>query len=95
MTVMDGLVGDFKEKNHNYTGDCVVGTESLVGFTYYEDFARIAEKADYVEAVTPVIKSYALVGTEGSGRNTGVELMGVEAASYQQGDGFWADAVLS
>ena len=76
MTVMDGLVGDFKEKNHNYTGDCVVGTESLVGFTYYEDFARIAEKADFVEAVTPVIKSYALVGTEGSGRNIGVEIDG-------------------
>jgi lipoprotein-releasing system permease protein len=88
MTVMDGLVGDFKEKNHNYTGDCVVGTESLVGFTYYEDFARIAEKANYVEAVTPVIKSYALVGLEGSGRNTGVELMGVEAASYSRVTGF-------
>jgi len=88
MTVMDGLVGDFKEKNHNYTGDCVVGTESLVGFAYYEDFARIAEKADCVEAVTPVIKSYALVGTEGSGRNTGVELMGVEAAGYSRVTGF-------
>ena len=88
MTVMDGLVGDFKEKNHNYTGDCVVGTESLVGFTYYEDFARIAEKANYVEAVTPVIKSYALVGTEGSGRNIGVELMGVEAASFSRVTGF-------
>jgi lipoprotein-releasing system permease protein len=88
MTVMDGLVGDFKEKNHNYTGDCVVGTESLVGFAYYEDFARIVEKANYVEAVTPVIKSYALVGTEGSGRNIGVELMGVEAASYSRVTGF-------
>lgn len=88
MTVMDGLVGDFKEKNHNFTGDCVVGTESLVGFTYYEDFARIAEKANYVEAVTPVIKSYALVGLEGSGRNIGVELMGVEAASYSRVTGF-------
>ena len=88
MTVMDGLVGDFKQKNHNYTGDCVVGTESLVGFTYYEDFAKIAEKENYVEAVTPVIKSYALVGTEGAGRNTGVELMGVEAAGMSRVTGF-------
>jgi lipoprotein-releasing system permease protein len=88
MTVMDGLVGDFKRKNHNYTGDCVVGTESLVGFAYYEDFARIAEKANCVEAVTPVIKSYALVGVEGSARNIGVELMGVEAASYSRVTGF-------
>jgi len=88
MTVMDGLVGDFKRKNHNYTGDCVVGTESLVGFTYYEDFARIAEKADYVEAVTPVIKSYVLVGAESSSRNIGAELTGVDAAGFSRVTGF-------
>jgi lipoprotein-releasing system permease protein len=88
MTVMDGLVGDFKRKNHNYTGDCVVGTESLVGFTYYEDFSRIAEKADYVEAVTPVIKSYVLVGAESSSRNIGAELMGVDAAGFSRVTGF-------
>ena len=88
MTVMDGLVGDFKRKNHNYTGDCVVGTESLVGFTYYEDFTRNLESAGFVEAVTPVIKSYALIGTEGTGRNVGVELMGVDAAGYSRVTGF-------
>ncbi len=88
MTVMDGLVGDFKRKNHNYTGDCVVGTESLVGFTYYEDFAGITEKADYVEAVTPVIKSYVLVGAESSSRNIGAELTGVDAAGFSRVTGF-------
>jgi len=35
MTVMTGLVRDFKQKNHDFVGDCVVGTESLVGFAYY------------------------------------------------------------
>ena len=35
MTVMTGLVSDFKEKNHDFAGDCVVGSESLVGFAYY------------------------------------------------------------
>ncbi len=88
MTVMDGLVSDFKQKNHNYTGDCVVGTESLVGFTYYDDFARIAEKADYVEAVTPVIKSYVLVGSESSSQNIGAELMGIDAAGFSRVTGF-------
>ena len=44
MTVMTGLVRDFKEKNHKFTGDCVVGTESLVGFPYYEDFDRSLDK---------------------------------------------------
>jgi len=42
MTVMTGLVSDFKQKNHDFVGDCVVGTESLVGFAYYEDFGRFA-----------------------------------------------------
>ena len=30
MTVMAGLVNEFREKNHLFAGDCVVGTESLV-----------------------------------------------------------------
>jgi lipoprotein-releasing system permease protein len=34
MTVMTGLVDDFKQKNHNFVGDCVVGTESRVCFSY-------------------------------------------------------------
>ena len=73
----DGLVGDFKEKNHNFTGDCVVGTESLVGFPYYEDFVQELETTDFVEAVSPVIKSYAFVGVENSRNGIGVEIIGV------------------
>lgn len=88
MTVMTGLVGDFKKKNHEFTGDCVAGTESLVGFPYYEDFARILESADFVEAVSPVIKSYALVGREDSQRNMGVEIMGIDAAMHGRATGF-------
>jgi len=88
MTVMDGLVGDFKRKNHSYTGDCVVGTESLVGFTYYEDFIKDLESSDFVEAASPVIKSYALIGTESSGRNVGAELLGVDAVSFSRVTGF-------
>ena len=41
MTVMTGLVSDFRQKNHRFAGDCVVSTESLVGFTHYEDFVEI------------------------------------------------------
>jgi lipoprotein-releasing system permease protein len=88
MTVMTGLVGDFKKKNHEFTGDCVVGTESLVGFSYYEDFERTLESADFVEAVSPVIKSYALVGREGSSRNIGVEIIGINAARHGRTTGF-------
>ncbi len=88
MTVMTGLVRDFKQKNHRFAGDCVVGTESLVGFAYYEDFIKILELEDMVEGVSAVIKSYALVSPEGTERNVGVEIMGVEPVSHSKVTGF-------
>ncbi len=65
MTVMTGLVSDFKQKNHSFAGDCVVGTESLVGFAYYEDFVKVLEQSGFIEAISPVIKSYALIALQG------------------------------
>jgi len=88
MTVMTGLVRDFKQKNHLFAGDCVVGTESLVGFVYYEDFIKMLEQEDIIEGVSPVIKSYALVSPEGTERNVGVEIMGVEPVSFSRATGF-------
>jgi len=88
MTVMTGLVTDFKQKNHSFVGDCVVGTESLVGFTYYEDFIRILDKEDFVESVSPVIKSYALISRVGSERSYGVEIMGIDAVRHSGATGF-------
>jgi ABC-type lipoprotein release transport system permease subunit len=87
MTVMSGLVGEFKEKNHSFTGDCVVGTESLVGFPYYEDFIRDLNDTDFIEAATPVIKSYALVNALHS-RGMGVEIMGIDPGQYGKVTGF-------
>jgi len=88
MTVMTGLVTDFKQKNLSFTGDCVVGTESLVGFTYYEDFISVLEKTDFVEAVSPVIKSYALLTPQGRDLNIGVEIMGIDPVRHSQVTGF-------
>ncbi|GAG18405.1 unnamed protein product, partial [marine sediment metagenome] len=51
MTVMTGLVRDFKVKNHNWVGDCVLSSDSLVGFPYYEEFMKILEGEIIVEAV--------------------------------------------
>lgn len=83
MTVMSGLVGEFKEKNHSFTGDCVVGTESLVGFPYYEDFIRELNNTNFVEAATPVIKSYALVNA-GASQGMGVEIMGIDPGRFSR-----------
>jgi len=88
MTVMTGLVSDFKQKNHDFVGDCIVGTESLVGFVYYEDFVKILEKTDFVECVSPVIKSYALISSRGSQRSHGVEIMGLDPVRHSQTTSF-------
>jgi lipoprotein-releasing system permease protein len=88
MTVMSGLVNEFKEKNHRFAGDCVVGTESLVGFAYYEDFVKLLEQRDYVQAVSPAVKSYALKRRRGSDQDDIVEIMGIDPVSYSRATGF-------
>ncbi len=88
MTVMAGLVNDFKDKNHLFAGDCVVSTESMVGFAYYEELMQRLEETDYVEAVSPVVKSYALIGRWGSEAKTGVEIMGIDPVMHSQTTGF-------
>ncbi len=88
MTVMTGLVGDFKKKNHSFTGDCVVGTESLVGFVYYEDFVKILGATDFVEAVSPVINSFALANSEGAEGSVGLEIIGIDPVLHSRATGF-------
>jgi lipoprotein-releasing system permease protein len=88
MTIMTGLLTEFKQKNHNFVGDCIVGTESLVGFPYYEDFMKILEQSDFVEAVSPVIKSYALVSLDGTERSRGIEIMGIDPVRHGKVTGF-------
>jgi lipoprotein-releasing system permease protein len=88
MTVMRGLVTDFRGKNHSFVGDCVVGTESLVGFAYYEDFVEMLDGEDFVEGVSPVISSYALMTARGSEWSRGVEIMGIEPARHIRATGF-------
>jgi len=86
MTVMTGLVRGFAEKNHEFVGDCVVGTESLVGFPYYDRFIAELAKTDFVEAVSPVVKSYGLL--EVDGYEQGVEVMGVDPVRHSRTTNF-------
>ncbi len=87
MTVMNGLVGDAKERNHAFTGDCVVGTESLVGFPYYEEFMARVETTGIAEGVSPVVKSYAMLATEG-GDQQNVEILGLDPVRHSQATNF-------
>lgn len=88
MTVMNGLVKDFGQRNHSYAGDCVVGTDSLVGFSYYEEFIELLEAQDYIEGVSPVIKSYGLKRRKGSSQDEVVEIMGIDPVRHSKATGF-------
>ncbi len=93
MTVLSGLTADFKEKTHSWSGDCIVSTKSLVGFSYYEEFMQILQEQKEIKAVSPVIRGYAIVKTT-SDNDTGVyvdrtlEVMGIEPVSYSKVTGF-------
>jgi ABC-type lipoprotein release transport system permease subunit len=88
MTVLTGLVGEFKWKNHQFTGDCVVGTRSLVGFTFYEDFMKILEQTDFVEAASAVIKGYALVSPRWTEQGLGLEILGIDPVMHSKAANF-------
>jgi len=83
MTVMNGLVEEFKQKNHDFVGDCVVGTKSLVGFPYYEELMQALEATACVEAVSPVVKNYALLRPQYGGDRY-VELLGIDPVRHSR-----------
>ena len=56
LTVMHGLLGDFKQKNHAFAGDCVIESDSLVGFGYYEDLLETLNAREDIVAASPVAK---------------------------------------
>lgn len=88
MTVMAGLVGEFKQKNHDFVGDCVVATESLVGFPYYEEFMQVLEESGLVAGMSPVVKNYALLTVVDHDFKQGVEILGLDPAMHARTTNF-------
>jgi lipoprotein-releasing system permease protein len=91
ITVLSGLTAEFKRNMHRAVGDCVVSSKSMVGFGYYEQFVNILDATDFVEAVAPVIKSYAIVDYQyGTIERSdhGVEIMGVKPTAHSRVTGF-------
>jgi lipoprotein-releasing system permease protein len=84
MTVMNGLLRDFKQKNHDYAGDCVIESDSLVGFAYYEDFMDLLLSQSYIKAVSPVAKGVGLLSQPGRDWNQGIEVHGVDPILHSQ-----------
>ncbi|MDH4202138.1 MAG: FtsX-like permease family protein [Phycisphaerae bacterium] len=88
MTVMNGLVRDFKQKNHDYAGDCIIASDSLVGFGYYEELMEFLQKQPTIEAVSPVVRGVGLLSQPGRDWNMGVEVHGVDPMLHSQATNF-------
>lgn len=88
MSVMNGLVGEFKVKNHNYVGDCIVSSDSMVGFAYYEDFIAELEKESFIAAVSPVIKGFSLLGQPNQDTSIAIEITGIDPVRHAKATGF-------
>ena len=86
MTVMNGLVIDFKEKNHNFVGDCVVESDSLVGFGYYEEFLERLENEPSVFVASPVAKGVgmAVMPRIDKNYNFGIEIYGIDPSLHSR-----------
>src|SRR3989304_7497044 len=88
ITVLTGLSANFKNYVHSSVGDCVIHSKSLVGFGYYDEFIKILKEEKFVQAVTPIIRNYALISlSEGSerilsGGSWTREIIGIEPETY-------------
>lgn len=89
MTVMNGLVVEYTAKNHRLVGDCIVHSESLVGFPYYQEFLIELRNQEFVEEASPVIKSFALMSQENYSWNEGVNLVGIVPQTHGKVTGFF------
>ncbi len=88
MTVMNGLVEDFRQKNHNFVGDCIVSTDSLVGFPYYQQFKELLAKKPFIQNTSAVINAYGLLTQEGAKVNMGIQIMGLNPIEHDKVTGF-------
>ncbi len=89
MTVMNGLLGDFKQKNHAFAGDCVIASDSLVGFGYYEEFLETLNAQPEILAASPVAKGVGVVTIpQVSQYETGIEICGIDPLLHSQATQF-------
>ena len=90
MTVMNGLLGDFKQKNHAFAGDCVIASDSLVGFGYYEDFIDTLDVTPEIQAASPVAQGIgvAVIPKIDKDDNVGIEMYGIDPVRHSQATQF-------
>lgn len=84
MGVMNGLAGQFKEKNHQFVGDCVISCKSLVGFPYAADFMSQLEKESFIAAVSQTVEGMGLMTSPGASWNLGIEYIGIDPLKHSR-----------
>ncbi len=82
LTVMSGLSSDFKKRNHDFVGDCLIATDSLVGFPRDSKFIECLESQSFIEAVSESIFGVGLVTQSGVDWNIGVQFMGIDPVRH-------------
>jgi lipoprotein-releasing system permease protein len=85
ITVLSGLTAQFKSKMHNFVGDCVVSSRSLLGFDGYEGFMDTLRGQGFVAAVAPVVRTSALAKASsawGQTRETAREIYGIDPNTH-------------
>lgn len=88
LTVMNGLVTDFKEKNHRAVGDCILTTDSLVGFPDDPNWLALLEMQPFIQAVSPAISGVGLITQSGADWNIAVQFLGIDPVRHSAVTGF-------
>lgn len=88
LTIMNGLLNEFKGKNHAYVGDAVITTDSLVGFPVEDEFLDTLRAQPFIAAVSPVVQGVGLITQPGAEWNIGVEFTGIDPALHSAATGF-------
>jgi lipoprotein-releasing system permease protein len=84
MSIMNGLVQDFKEKNHQFIGDCVIRSQSLVGFPYAAQFVQQLQQQPFIAAASETVQGIGLMTSPGASWNIGIEYMGIDPQKYSR-----------
>ena len=82
MTVMHGLVGNYRDKTHAYVGDAVITSSSLVGFPYYQELIQQLEAMSEVAATSPVVNTVGLRRQPGSSQTSGTRIIGLDPVRH-------------
>ncbi|MCC6676176.1 MAG: FtsX-like permease family protein [Phycisphaerales bacterium] len=86
-SVMGGFLATLLSSGRTLIGDVLIAWPNT-GFGHYEDLIKRLEADPDIEAATPVIESYGLVGLP-NGRNETVIIKGIEPDSFSKVTGFY------